>query len=336
MRKTPKQLAEKPTPLELRDPRGDAVADVLGASLIRHALYNPLEARAPWGLRIPRRNRASFYLVAHGSARLEVEGARAHVLSSGEVGFVPHGTAHTLRDSADSESLPVCDGPYSLSGAPRRIGGRGAATGIVAGFFELSDGRGPVLLQGVPPLVVLSASDPASGPWISAAVQFILAESASPRPASNIVLQRLADVLFVLALRSTVGDGQCRRGAIAAVADPRVYETLSLMHARVADPWTVDMLARRVGMSRSGFAARFTELVGESPLQYLARWRIARAAELLRDTTEKVETIAGRVGYESVPAFSRAFKRWQGTGPAAFRREPFAHTDRQGCTVTDH
>ncbi|WP_093516877.1 AraC family transcriptional regulator [Stigmatella erecta] len=335
MRKTPKQLAEKPTPLELRDPRGDAVADVLGASLIRHALYSPIEARAPWGLRIPRRNRASFYLVAHGSARLEVEGERAHVLSSGEAGFVPHGTAHVLRDSADSEPLPVCDGPYSLSWVPRRIGGHGAATAIVAGFFELSDGRGPVLLQGVPPLVVLSASDPASGPWISAAVQFILAESASPRPAGNIVLQRLADVLFVLALRSTVGNGPCQRGAIAAVADPRVYETLSLMHARVAEPWTVDMLARRVGMSRSGFAARFTELVGESPLQYLARWRIARAAELLRDTTEKVETIAGRVGYESVPAFSRAFKRLQGTGPAAFRRGPFAHTDEKRSAVGD-
>lgn len=329
MRKTPNLLAEKPTPLELRDPRGDAVADVLGASLIRHALYNPIEARVPWGLRMPRRNRASFYLVAHGSARLEVDGARTHVLSPGDVGFVPHGTAHVLRDSADSEPFPVCDGSYSLNRRPLRIGGRGAATTLVAGFFELSDGLGPVLLQGVPPLVVLSASDPASVPWVSAAVQFMLAESASPRPASNIVLQRLADVLFVLALRSTVGEGQCQRGAIAAVADPRIYESLSLMHARVADPWTVDLLARRVGMSRSGFAARFTDLVGESPLQYLARWRIARAAELLRDTTEKVETIAGRVGYESVPAFSRAFKRWQGTGPAAFRRESFAHSDEK-------
>ncbi|NPD25478.1 AraC family transcriptional regulator [Corallococcus exiguus] len=326
MRKTPNLLAEKPTPLELRDPRGDAVADVLGASLIRHALYNSIEARVPWGLRMPRQNRASFYLVAHGSARLEVEGARMHVLSPGDVGFVPHGTAHVLRDSADSELFPVCDGSYSLNRRPLRIGGRGAATTLVAGFFELSDGLGPVLLQGVPPLVVLSASDPASVPWVSAAVQFMLAESASPRPASNIVLQRLADVLFVLALRSTVGEGQCQRGAIAAVADPRIYESLSLMHARVAEPWTVDLLARRVGMSRSGFAARFTDLVGESPLQYLARWRIARAAELLRDTTEKVETIAGRVGYESVPAFSRAFKRWQGTGPAAFRRESFAHS----------
>ncbi|WP_223645817.1 AraC family transcriptional regulator [Corallococcus sp. EGB] len=320
MRKAPNPLAEKPTPLELRDPRGDAVADVLGASLIRHALYNPIEARVPWGLRMPRRNRASFYLVAQGGARLEVEGARTHVLSPGDVGFVPHGTAHVLRDSADSEPLPICDGPYSLNQRPLRIGGRGASTTLVAGFFELSDGLGPVLLQGVPPLVVLSASDPASVPWVSSAVQFILAESASPRPASNIVLQRLADVLFVLALRSTVGEGQCQRGAIAAVADPRIYESLSLMHARVAAPWTVDMLARRVGMSRSGFAARFTELVGESPLQYLARWRIARAAELLRDTTEKVESIARRVGYESVPAFSRAFKRLQGTGPAAFRR----------------
>ncbi|AFE08030.1 AraC family transcriptional regulator [Corallococcus coralloides DSM 2259] len=320
MRKTPKQLAEKPTPLELRDPRGDAVADVLGASLIRHALYNSIEARVPWGLRMPRQNRASFYLVAHGSARLEVEGTRTRVLSTGDVGFVPHGTAHVLRDSADSEPLPVRDGSYSLNGSPLRIGGRGAATTLVAGFFELSDGLGPVLLQGVPPLVVLSASDPASVPGVSAAVQFMLTESASPRPASNIVLQRLADVLFVLALRATVGEGTCQRGAIAAVSDPRIYESLSLMHARVADPWTVDMLARRVGMSRSGFAARFTDLVGASPLQYLARRRIARAAELLRDTTEKVETIAGRVGYESVPAFSRAFKRWQGTGPAAFRK----------------
>ena len=316
MRKTPKQLAETPTPLALRDPRGDAVADVLGASLIRHALYSPIEARAPWGLRMPRRNRASFYLVAHGSARLEVEGARTQILSAGDVGFVPHGTAHVLRDSADSVPLPVCDGASSPSQKPLRIGGRGAGTTLVAGFFELSDGLGPVLLQGVPPLIILSASDPASAPW----VRFIVAESASPRPASNIVLQRLADVLFVLALRSTVGEGTCQRGAIAAVSDPRIYEALSLMHARVADPWSVDVLARRVGMSRSGFAARFTDLVGESPLQYLARWRIARAAELLRDTTEKVEIIAGRVGYESVPAFSRAFKRWQGTGPAAFRR----------------
>ena len=92
------------------------------------------------------------------------------------------------------------------------------------------------------------------------------------------------------------------------------------MHARVGEPWTVAKLAARVGLSRSGFALRFTELVGEPPLQYLARWRMARAAELLRDTHEGMGEIAAKVGYESVPSFSKAYKRWQGTSPGAFRR----------------
>jgi AraC-like DNA-binding protein len=296
------------------------VADVLGASLIRHALYRPLEARAPWGIRVPRRDRASFYLVSRGSARLEVAGERLHILSPGDVGFVSRGTSRVLRDAPDSDPVAVCDGPYSPSLSPRHIGGRGAATAIVAGFFEPTDGREPMLLRGMPPVVVLSASDPTSGPWLSATVQFILAESASPRPAASVVLQRLADVLFVLALRSTAAHGQCRQGGLAAIADSRIYGALSLMHSHVSEPWTVEELARRVGMSRSGLAARFTQLVGESPLQYLARWRIARAAELLRDTDEKVAAIAARVGYESVPSFSRAFKRWQRASPAAFRR----------------
>jgi AraC-like DNA-binding protein len=225
-----------------------------------------------------------------------------------------------LRDGATTEPVLACDGPYSPSLVPRSIGGRGVATTIVAGFFEIGHGREPILLQGMPPLVVLSASDPTWGPWIAATVQLVLVESAAPRPASSIVLQRLADVLFVLALRSSRRGPQPAQSCVAALSDARIYEALSLMHTRIGEPWTVEMLARCVGMSRSGFAARFTELLGEPPLQYLARWRVARAAELLRDTHEKVESIAGRLGYESVPSFSRAFKRWQGTSPATYRR----------------
>jgi transcriptional regulator GlxA family with amidase domain len=147
------------------------------------------------------------------------------------------------------------------------------------------------------------------------------------------VLERLADVLFVLALRSTAADSQCKHNSLAAFADSRIYAALSLMHTRVGELWTVDKLARRVGMSRSGFAARFTQLVGESPLQYLARWRIARAAELLRDTDETVASIAGRVGYESIPSFSRTFKRWQGRSPGAFRRASVRASVRRGLGV---
>lgn len=312
-----KKLAKTPTTMDLQDPRAEVVADLLGTTLVRHALYRPLEARAPWGLCVPRLARASFYLLARGSARIEVEGQRPHVLSPCEVAFVPHGNPHVLRDAASTEPVPVCDGPPSGSLTPRRIGGAGAASTLIAGFFDLH-GREPPLLQSMPPLIVLSASDPTSGPWFSALVQLIIAESSMPRPGSSVLLQRLADVLFVFAIRSTSSERRC--AGLAALSDPSIYEALSLMHAHVSNDWTVEKLAQRVRMSRSSFAARFTELVGDPPLQYLARWRTTRAAELLRESDEKVETIANLVGYESLPAFSRAFKRWQGQSPANFRR----------------
>ena len=318
----PKKLARTPTALDLLDPRGDVVADVLGAALIRHALYRLLDARAPWGFRVPERPRASFYLVTRGRARIEVDEQPAHVLSPGEVAFVPHGTPHVLRDSCGTAPTVVCDGPFSPKASPRRIGGNGAATTVVAGFFEVRSGLEPPLFQKMPSLVVLSANEPTSGRWVSMMVELVAAESTSPGPATSVVLQRIADVLFVFALRAvrptTAHDGE--PGALPALADPRIYEALNLMHARVAEPWTVVSLAKHVSMSRSGFAARFLDLVGEPPLQYLARWRVTRAAEMLRGSDEKVQAIARLVGYESLPAFSRAFKRWHGESPAAFRR----------------
>jgi len=315
----PKKVSKRPTTIDLQDPRGDVLADVLGVSLLRSAMYKRIEARAPWGMRTAFRERAIFYLIARGAALLEVDGERPLSLSAGEVAFIPHGSEHTLRDSASTKPEPVCDGKRCPDGTTRRLGGTGASTTIITGFFELS-GREPALLERMPRVVMLSPIDPTSGPWVAATVQLLLAESAAPGPASAIVLQRLADVLFVQALRSLSRHVECNQSGLAALADPPIHRALALMHAKVEESWTVAKLAARVGLSRSGFAARFTELVGEPPLQYLARWRIARAAELLRDGEEGIAAIAARVGYESVPSFSKAFKRWQGVSPGTFRR----------------
>ena len=306
--------------MDLQDARGDVLADILGVALLRNAIYKRLEARAPWGLRFALHDRAVFYLIACGAALLEVEGEKPHPLSAGEVVFIPHGTAHTLRDSPSTKPIPVCDGKQCPDGAPRRIGGNGASTTIFTGYFELGGGHAPVLLSRMPRVVRLSPIDPTSGPWVAATLQLLLGEFASPGPASSIVLQRLADVLFVQALRSLTRHGECQRNGLAALSDPPIHEALALMHTRVDAPWTVAKLASKVGLSRSGFAARFMQLVGEPPLQYLARWRVARAAELLRDTQDDIAAIAERVGYESVPSFSRAFKKWQGLSPGAYRR----------------
>lgn len=193
-------------------------------------------------------------------------------------------------------------------------------TSILAGFFELDVSPRPALLERLPSIVVLAQGGAEADPWIAATVQLYLSESAKPGPASVLVLQRLSEVLFIHALRSVAQPDGCREhSGLRALSDPAIHRALELMHAHVEAPWTVATLAKRAGVSRSSFAARFTELVGEPPLQYLARWRVARAAELLRDTDDSIAEIASRVGYESVPSFGKAFKRWHGTSPGRAR-----------------
>jgi AraC-like DNA-binding protein len=317
----PNGLSQSPAQMDLQDPRGDVLADVLSVGLLRNALYKRIEAGAPWGMRFGARERAVFYLVARGAARLEVDGERPLALSAGDVVFIPHGSAHTLRDAPTTKPMAVCDGKHSPDLSPLRIGGPGAITTFITGFYDRrGSGRVPVLLARVPRIVMLSPTDASTAPWVAATVQLIFAESAAPGPASALVMQRLTDVLFVQMLRSLSKHFECKRSGLPALADPPIYEALSLIHARVAEPWTVVKLATQVGLSRSGFAARFTDTVGEPPLQYLARWRVARAAELLRDTTDDIAEIADRVGYASVPSFNKAFKKWQGFTPGGFRQ----------------
>ncbi len=311
----PKKVSHRPTILRELDPRGDVLADVLGVALLRHTLYKPIEARAPWGLRLGARARATFYVVARGAAWLEVDGEEPLRLVAGDAALLPHAAAHTLRDARTSVPSVVCEGTRR---GPRKIGGSGEVTSLLAGFFELGP-RPPALLVGMPRLVPLIGNRELD-PWLAATLQLLLAETSAPGPASPLVLQRLADVLLVQALRTLTARGLCVHRGLAALDDPQVHEALTAMHQGVARAWTVASLAAHVGLSRSAFAARFTELVGEPPLLYLARWRMARAAELLRDTDHGLGEIAARVGYESVPSFSNAFMKWQGARPGAFRR----------------
>ncbi|MCY1054686.1 AraC family transcriptional regulator [Nannocystis sp. SCPEA4] len=303
--------------LDLQDPRSDVLADVLSVSLLPNALFKCIEARSPWGLRVPTRDRAVFYVIARGHALLEVDGQAPRRLSSGDVVFIPHGTAHTLRDEAARQLFVAHDGPSCAGTGPARLGGDGALTTLLAGFFAYTGGVRPILLARVPQAVVLSTSGGTPRPWSAATIDLMLAELAAPGPASTLVLQRLADVLFIQVLRCLPTHKGC--GLAEALSDSAVHRALNLMHTRVNEPWTVARLAAQVGLSRSGFAQRFTQVVGDPPLQYLARWRMSRAAELLRETEDTIAQIAGRVGYESIPSFSKAFKRWQGWSPTHHR-----------------
>jgi len=316
----------------------DVISDVLRAVRLSAEVFGRFELSAPWGLRVPGEGESflAFYVVARGGALLELEAAdggaasREVALSAGDVVVLPHGGTHVLHDAsgvwAVDHTVGASGCPRPTSTEPVRFGGGGPTTTLVAGAFRFGVEARSVLLEALPPVLHVAAGDPEMGPHLTATVQLILAESAAPGPGSLIVTARLAEILLVQALRvhaqrarTAQADAGPRHG-LCALGDPQVGAALRLIHARPAERWTVEGLARAVGMSRSAFAARFAELVGEAPLQYVTRWRMTVASQRLRDGGESVAAVAERAGYQDPAAFMKAFTRVMGMGPGAYRR----------------
>lgn len=327
MHQTPNNTTDRPISA---DSTVDVIGEILEAVHLRTAIFGKLELGAPWRLRIPEREYLSFYVVARGSAWLDIPNTRAHgaleiPLSTGDAVLLPHGSGHELRDVDRSDAVPqsfdytAC--PRALNAPAARLGGDGPVTSIIAGHFTLGSAPRNALLASLPPAIHLPAGAVSASPQLAGLVPLILSEAAAPGAGGSIVLARLADLLLVHALRlwiSTAGQSAC---GLRAVTDPAIGAALRVMHARPSEAWTVERLASSVSMSRSAFAARFTQLVGEPPLQYLARWRMTVAAQRLREDDDAViADVAQAVGYANPVAFSKAFARMQGVGPGAFRR----------------
>jgi transcriptional regulator GlxA family with amidase domain len=177
------------------------------------------------------------------------------------------------------------------------------------------------LFQSLPRIVCIPIGDGPAAAMLRELFQAGVRESAALRPGGSSVLAKVAELLFVEALRrhaERLPPGGS--GWLAGVRDPHVGRALGLLHGDPGRAWTVDELAREAALSRSALAERFAALVGESPMQYLTRWRLALAAQMLRGGRESIARIASRSGYESEAAFSRAFKREFGKPPASWRR----------------
>jgi AraC-like DNA-binding protein len=147
------------------------------------------------------------------------------------------------------------------------------------------------------------------------------AEAHSPRPGGATLMTRLADVLVIHAVRWWLDHGaEGSTGWLTALRDPKIGKALALIHRQPAERWTVGTLAKAAHLSRSIFSARFTDLVGTPPMQYLTRWRMYLSGRWLREERLAIREVAARFGYRSEPSFSRAFKRYMGISPGAARR----------------
>jgi AraC-like DNA-binding protein len=206
-----------------------------------------------------------------------------------------------------------------------RHGGGGEQTRIVCGFLGSERFDGNPLADALPAVLRFDTRQDGAGAWMKSSLEFAADEIAAHRAGSETVLAKLSELLFVEALRRYVeGLPEEQTGWLAGLKDPFVSRALSLLHGRVAKEWTVDDLGREVGLSRSALADRFTRLIGEPPMRYLARWRIQVAAHQLRNSDTPLARIAEQVGYESEAAFNRAFKRSFGVPPATWRMDASA------------
>lgn len=302
----------------------DALTEALNGVRLRSTIHCPSEMSGRWGLRVDKKGGAPFYILLQGSGWLEVEGLTPVRLEPGDFVIMPHDTGHTIKDALDSPAELLY---HLLEQHPRdvdgiwRLGGGGETTVAIGGCFYFEEAQTSPLLRALPPILHIRGEQGKTVEWLAPTVHYIASEARSGLPGAEAVIARLSDVLFVQAVRTYIchlPEGE--QNWLRAMTDPEIGQALILIHQRPEEPWKVETLAAEVAMSRSAFAARFTQLVGEPALRYVTRWRIHKAARLLRQNRESVAAIAMQVGYQSEAAFSRVFKQWVGEAPASFRR----------------
>ncbi|HEX9036836.1 MAG TPA: AraC family transcriptional regulator [Ktedonobacterales bacterium] len=332
----------------------DVLSDTLRVLRLSGAVFFTARFASPWGIFSPPAGALAqflslstdcvtpFHVVVEGRCAINLENHQTIELDAGDVIILPHGAAHVMGNDQQTDPMPLGAllPPLTNGAIPEiEIEGPGQVTRFICGFLQCDRQFNP-LLRALPDALVISNRDQAaraapghgissgrkrttvirSGEWLGATLRQTVEESDHGDPGSVVMLGRLAEILFVEALRRYMRElPPAQPGWLSGVKDPVVGQALALLHANPERDWTVDDLARAAAVSRSTLADRFTLLIGEPPMRYLTRWRMQLAQHLLRQTELTVATVAARVGYASEVAFGHAFKRYVGQPPVLWR-----------------
>jgi AraC family transcriptional regulator, alkane utilization regulator len=308
---------------ELDAPGLDILSDVLGLLRLRGEVVCWTRLSAPWGLSFAPEESLFFHVIERGTCLVQLSGSKDSLrVSGGDLVVLPEGCGHRLVDSRGSRVVPVMSvvDPKTRLPGQLRYGGGGAETRVLCGKFRFDERLRVATMPALPKLLHVPGSRGKPPEWLALTLRFLRAETRSSAPGRDIAMSRLIDLLFVQAIRHWLGENDKHPlGWIGALRDKRIGLALASIHARPELRWDVETLAGKAGMSRSSFAQRFVELIGEPPSQYLTRWRVHYAAGLLKSREVTIAQAAARVGYHSEAAFSRAFKRYMSLPPSAFR-----------------
>ncbi|MFK7846381.1 MAG: AraC family transcriptional regulator [Rhodothermales bacterium] len=191
---------------------------------------------------------------------------------------------------------------------------------MVCGHFELDRSLDHPLLNALPAMIHIKNNDQQEMDWIGTTSRLIIQESSRRQPGSGIILEKLAEVLLVHVFRAYFKQENHNNGFAHALIHPNVSRAIDALHNQPTYPWTLALLAKEAGLSRTAFAVLFKQLTGSTPMQYCLNWRMTLAHQFLRNSTWSIPDLAERVGYQSEAAFSRAFKRCFSITPGRVRR----------------
>src|SRR5215831_4401538 len=305
----------------------DQVSQLLRMIRIRSTIYCRSLLAAPWGFGVEAHGNPAFHVVTAGRCWLEVDGEPGQIaLAAGDLVLLPTGSRHWMRDEP---TTPATELEEILATTPTgqhgrlRWGGNGPRTGLLCGGFAIEGNLAHPIFRALRPVVVIRGASGRPVAWLSATLALLSTETAPDTPGAAEVMTRLADVLLTQTLRAALNQLKSSGEAgLPALGDQRIASAIEFIHSQPEHRWSVGELAGAVALSRSAFAARFRELVGESPQRYMTRTRLAHAAALLRTSDASLAQIAARTCYGSEFSFGKAFKRTFGIAPGAYRGQP--------------
>lgn len=309
----------------------DALSDVLHVLRLSGAVFLDAEFTAPWcvtsnsHLAGDHTHTVFFHWLIAGKCKARLtSGGDTFEIGAGDLLLMPNDASHLMGSdlevaAVDGESLVR---PGTNDSMMRiEYGGGGETTRFVCGFLTCDKRLCRPVLDALPGMLRVPFGNDPTATWFKSLLQLGTEETSAKRPGSDTVLAKLSELLFVEAIRRYGESMHAEQtGWLAGLRDRYVGKVLTLMHQRPGHDWTMDALAVEVGLSRSALAQRFTDLIGQPPMQYLTRWRLTVAAQRLRSDPTTLASIAEQIGYDSEAAFNRAFKREFGMPPAAWRK----------------
>ena len=296
----------------------DVLSVILEKLKLSSVVYFKSDFSAPWGMDIPKGPFAQFHIVTRGQCVLRTQDKQFQ-LFAGDIIVFPLGTNHWLADRESSEKKNGQDVVQAILNGKSLFEGDNISTTLICGHFEFDRNIEHPFVHELPEIIHITDTERKELSWLESITNLVIQEAGNENSGSNIIVNKLGEVLFIYALKAFIRKNSSKKGFLAAIQDERISKALRAIHNYPEKDWQLYSLSQIAGMSRTSFSNQFKALIGETPLTYITNWRILQAKELLKESEKSVGEIAESVGYQSEAAFNRVFKKRVAKTPLKYR-----------------